>query len=331
MQENNSKKTLFKFAIPLLLIIVLITVIAILNPLGWGKKPTPTATTAATSSKLLDVNATTKAAPENKVKLSDKELEKQSQQFNSLLKQKRSAKGAVSGKELEFNWSMGWWDVEGKKACGIQIPKLSADAGSAELPRTIRELIPAPASPVDGKKNRIVYPEYKVDGPIVYPEVKDQFVANADGTINFNQRENDDSPTSPIQMKLRNGATLLPISPNPGDIGNSYIEGHTSNYSYVASDWNLIFAPFKEKSEPGETFFIYDCVGRKLVFKVFEAKEVIEPAGDEAWKDYADKRVVTLQGSVLKTRKDGKLYPDARWLTRGELDLEATKKANGVK
>jgi hypothetical protein len=330
MQENNSKKTLFKFAIPTLLIIVLIVVITILNPFGWGKKPT-LISSVTSSSKVLDVNATTKAAPENKVKLSNKELEKQSQQFNSLLKQKRSAKGAVSGKELEFNWSMGWWDVEGKKACGIDIPKIPSDAGSAEIPKTIRELIPAPEKPVDSKTSRIVYPEYNVDGPIVYPNVKDQFLTNPDGTINFNQRENDDSVNSPIQLKLREGATLLPISPNPGDIGNSYIEGHTSNYSYVASDWNLIFAPFKEKSEPGETFFIYDCQGRKLVFKVFEAKEVIEPAGDEAWKDYPDKRVVTLQGSVLKTRKDGKLYPDARWLTRGELDLEATKKANGVK
>ncbi len=336
MQQNNSKKTLFKFAIPALLILVLITVAGFLFRLGpFAVKPNNSS--AVSSAKLLDVDAKTKGAPENKIKLSDKELEKKSQQFNSLLKQTRSAKGAFSGKELEFNWYMGYWDAESKKACGIDTPALPKDAGSAEIPKTLKSIIPAPAKAIDNKKNRIVFEKYGVDGPLAYPQVKDQFIANSDGTIDFNKKINDPELANPsmeslnaMQLKLLDGATLLPIAPNPGEIGNAFIQGHSSNYPQLKSDWNKIFLPFQEKSKVGDTFTIYDCEGRKLIFNVFEAKEIADSA-DEAWRDYSDKRVVTLQSCILKTRPGGTIHPDARWLTRGELDIDATKKANGVK
>lgn len=337
MQDNNSKKTLFKFAIPALLILILLAVGSFLfHPFGLFASKSNSSAISSTKSGL-DVDAKTKAAPENKVKLSDKELEKKSQQFNSLLKQTRSAKGALSGKELEFNWYMGYWDAESKKACGIDTPTLPKETGSAEIPKTLKDLIPAPAKAIDSKKNRIVYEKYKVDGPLVYPQVKDQFVANADGTIDFNKKINDPELANPsveslnaMQLKLLDGATLLPIAPNPGELGNAFIQGHSSNYPQLKSDWNQIFTPFQEKSMVGDSFAIYDCEGRKLIFKVFEAKEIADSA-DEAWRDYADKRVVTLQSCILKKRADGTIHPDTRWITRGELDLDATKKANGVK
>jgi sortase (surface protein transpeptidase) len=328
MKETNSNKTLFKIAIPVLLIIVLL---AILFMLFGPKANTQQNTNTSTSSKLLDVKATTKSAPEKTAKLSDKELEKKSQQFNSLLKQKRSSIGAVSGNELEFNWYMGYWDAESKKTCGIETPGIPSDAGSMDIPVTLNSLIPAPEKPIDNKKNRIVYERFEVDGPVAYPQVKDQFVSDEAGVINFNEKMDDTAKNSPMQQKLLEGATLLPIAPNPGELGNAFIQGHTSNFRDVISDWNYIFTPFQQKSEVGDEFFIYDCEGRKLIFDVFEAKSVREPAADEAWQDYPDRRVVTLQGCILDTREDGSIHPDSRWLTRGELNLEKTKEANNIK
>ena len=130
----------------------------------------------------------------------------------------------------------------------------------------------------------------------------------------------------PIQIKLRDGVVHLteevhPYSVMPGEIGNSYIVGHSSNYSWVKSNYNEIFKPLEKRTQVGEEFIIYDKYGRELKFKVFETILIEETDTATAFKLFEGRRVVTLQTSVL-TWRGGVLIPTHRWLTRGELVLD---------
>ena len=336
LSDLTKNKAVLKYAVPAVLVILLIAIVSVV--LNSGSKSTPVVNnkSSSSSSVAVDMNASDVEKPKKEATLSDKEDDKKSQQINSLLKQKRKNK-------IEFVWYMGWWDVASKKKCNsdgttIAIPNIPSDAGSAEIPKQrLTDLVPVPSKPE--KKNIISYPEYKVEVPLVYTNLDDRFEKNSDGTINFNKTYSDDSAKSPIQQKLKKGVILEPMAPQPGETGNSYISGHTSNYSYVDSQYNTAFKPMESKTKVGEKFFVYDCEGRKLVFDVFEAKEITADDTDQAWKDYADKRVVSLQGSVLKKCAGGLeqacanqgcqgVCPTHRWITRGVLNVPESLKAN---
>jgi Sortase domain len=323
---SPKNKALFKFAVPAILVILLIAIIAYVISSGNKNENSTSKSTSSSSGLGVDMQASELEKAKKEAPYSTKEEDKQSQQINSQLKQKRFNK-------YEFVWNMGWWDVAAKKKCNsdgttINIPKIPANFdGSAEIPKKrLADIIPVPAKPE--KKNFISYPEYKVEVPLVYTNLEDRFEKNADSTINFNKTFTDDSASTPIQQKLKKGVILEPMAPQPGETGNSYISGHTSNYSYVDSQWNTAFKPLESKTKVGEKFYVYDCEGRKLSFKVVEAKEIKAEDTDEAWKDYPDKRIVTLQGSILRKDAKGVLMPTHRWLTRGELDVEDTLKIN---
>lgn len=323
--KSPKNKALYKYIIPAILVLTLIGIVSFV--LISGNKSNTSANYSKSSSSY-DLLASELEKPKNESKLSDKEDDSKSQQINSLLRVKRQS--PIS--DANFVWYQGWWDVSAKKQCNsdgttISIPKLPADAGAVDIPKErLADIVKVPAKPE--KKNFISYPAHKVEVPLIYTNLEDRFTKNQDGSINFNKTIPDDSPDSALQQKLKKGVILEPMAPQPGETGNAYISGHTSNYSFVDSAYNQAFKPLESSTKVGEQFYVYDCEGRKLVFDVFEVKEIKSNDTDEAWKDYPDKRVVTLQGSILKTRADGKLYPDARWLTRGSLNLEETTKAN---
>jgi hypothetical protein len=184
---------------------------------------------------------------------------------------------------------------------------------------SLDELIPvATQRPIT---NRLVWPEYGVDAPLIYSSLFDLFIVE-NGLINFNSYVDNNPTDSPIQTKLTQGVVHLAYTPLPGEIGNSYIVGHSSNFSSVISDYNEVFAPLTRQTKPGEIFTIYDHHGRELRFRVFEAIEVRTEDVGIAYNEYPkDKRVVTLQGSILE-RVNGRLQPTKRWITRGELIRE---------
>ncbi len=159
--------------------------------------------------------------------------------------------------------------------------------------------------------NYLFYPRFGVSVPIVYSAKEDVF--NPDGSY-----KNTNALNSTFQDKLRYGIVHLYTTPLPGEIGNSYIVGHSSNYASVSSQYNNIFKPLERASQAGDIFVIYDYQGRKLTFRVFEAFELTNvdslQSMREAYKRFGDKRVVTLQTSIVKS-------PSVidRWLTRGEL------------
>lgn len=189
---------------------------------------------------------------------------------------------------------------------------------------SLDELLACPQNPQ--QQNFLRYPQYNINTPIIYSELTDLFQTNPDGSINYTAPIEEDlnqGPLSnPIQRLLVDGIVHIAFTAKPGEVGNSYIVGHSSNYSSVRSDYNTIFKPIERISQPGEEFIIWDECGRELLFRVFETKAILEDEVEEAYRIYPERRVVTLQTSILEFVPGIGLYPTKRWLTRGELVLE---------
>lgn len=193
--------------------------------------------------------------------------------------------------------------------------------------KTLDELIKKPEQGL--KYSYLNYPKYKIQTPIQWANFESIYqkdISQKANSFDFEKIIQED-PTAiakgdyestPTQKLLKDGIVHLGFTVQPGEVGNSYIVGHSSNFSAVKSDYNYIFKPIQEKSQVGEEFFIYDQVGRELKFCVFDTLKIEESDIKEAYKEYPDKRVVTLQTSIL-TWKDGQIKPTHRWLTRGEL------------
>ncbi len=187
--------------------------------------------------------------------------------------------------------------------------------------KTLDELVPKPDSPQF--KSQLVYAKTKIKAPINWSKLEDLYEKNPDGTINVNkaitEKESDikagNYESTPIQKLLKLGSVHLADSVMPGEIGNSYIIGHSSNYRQVISNYNSIFATLQQAKE-GEEFIIFDLDGRELHFKVFESIVIDYDDVQTAYypKGIEGKRIVTLQASVLVNGK-----PLKRRLVRGEL------------
>jgi hypothetical protein len=182
---------------------------------------------------------------------------------------------------------------------------------AAERKPSLSDIIPVPSNPE--LINKFFYPRFNInDVPIIYSTKEDLFQTLPDGSLA--PRDLNDRFSSPIQIKLRDGIVHLYTTPLPGEIGNSYIVGHSSNYADIISPYNSVFKPLERRSSVGDEFIIYDMTGRKLTFRVFETKEIKADDSSEAYKSFGDRRVVTLQTSIVRS-------PTVidRWLTRGEL------------
>jgi hypothetical protein len=190
--------------------------------------------------------------------------------------------------------------------------------------QALEELVKKPEQGI--KTSYLIYPKYRVQAPIQYGDFKDLFQTREEGGFNFNGELIDQNPIeAPIQQKLKEGIVHLGYTVQPGDIGNSYIVGHSSNFGSVKSDYNTIFKPLESKTEVGEDFMIYDRYGRELKFCVFEALKIEEADIATAYKEFPGERVVTLQTSILGW-KNGQLQATHRWLTRGKMCNEITVK-----
>jgi sortase (surface protein transpeptidase) len=179
-------------------------------------------------------------------------------------------------------------------------------------------------------KEFLRYPEYNINAPLVYSKLSDFFESDDKGILKRDSKNQlipiVENPADiakgnyesvPIQRLLKNGVVHSAFTVEPGEIGNSYIVGHSSNFSTVQSAYNYIFKPIEKRSKVGEEFFIFDRDGRELRFRVFEVLEIQAEDVGAAYKNFGDKRVVTLQTSIL----DANFQPTKRWLTRGELVL----------
>jgi hypothetical protein len=178
-------------------------------------------------------------------------------------------------------------------------------------------------SSIQGQKNWLSFSKYGVEAPIINGSFEDFYNYDSNGEINLNDPiqesktaiANGNYESVPVQRLLKAGIVHLPISPAPGQVGNSYIIGHTSNFPQVRSLYNKIFKPFESKSRVGDEFTIWDHQCRQMTFRVYEAFAIGENDTATAYESVGNRRVVTLQGSIL----DANWQPTKRWLTRGEL------------
>lgn len=76
---------------------------------------------------------------------------------------------------------------------------------------------------------------------------------------------------------LKSGVVHYPCTPLPGDIGTSYISGHSSNYVWIKADFNQVFAKMGELADgatfkvtvvgqDGKDIRLYYVVQRKTVY-----------------------------------------------------------------
>jgi hypothetical protein len=237
----------------------------------------------------------------------------------------------ITNQLLSHGYNLGFIFSEPLLDLGMNLP---VKTGSKDIntdikqPKSLDDVISRPADPKKvEKRNLLEYPKYNITAPIQYANFEDLFDKNPDGTIKFESDpgSKNDPLDSPVQQKLVKGIVHTAFSVMPGEVGNSYIVGHTSNFNTVNSEYNTIFKPLESTSQSGEEFFIWDNYGRKLKFVVFEAIAIKEADVATAYKNFGDKRVVTLQGSILET-VNGFLQPTKRWLTRGELVVETLQK-----
>ncbi len=227
------------------------------------------------------------------------------------------------GYNLGYVWNSDLNKVDHKPPINTDINKQELDKKNTQ-PKNISEIIPIPLT--CERKNWFSFPKYKSDAPVNYASFQDMYYPDKNNFINLNNPIQESQAainagnylSVPIQRLLIKGIVHLPESPHPGQVGNSYIVGHTSNFSQVRSDFNFVFKPFERKSQVGDEFFIWDSECRKLKFKVFEVANILAEDINTAYKNFGDRRVVTLQGSIL----DSNYQPTRRWLTRGELVVE---------
>lgn len=82
---------------------------------------------------------------------------------------------------------------------------------------------------------------------------------------------------------LKSGVVHYPCTPLPGDIGTSYVSGHSSNYAWAKADYNQVFAKMNDLPD-GATFKV-TAVGQDgkdiRLFYVVQRKTVYE-ANDQA-------------------------------------------------
>ena len=242
-----------------------------------------------------------------------------------------------SGVNAGFVWETDVADLQQNIPFDHEFDKV-LDKESPRQPKPLDEVVPAPEDCPDTapylsikqKKNWLMYPKYEIEAPLQNGSFQDFYTTNQKtGEIDLNRPIEEDKnaiargnyESVPVQKMLKNGIVRLPITPAPGQVGNSYIIGHTSNFPQVISNYNTIFKPIERTSKVGEEFYIWDHRCRKMKFVVFESLAIREEDVDTAYKNFGDRRVVTLQGSILEL-VNGYLEPTKRWLTRGELVIE---------
>lgn len=114
------------------------------------------------------------------------------------------------------------------------------------------------------------------------------------------------------QKALEDGAAHFPDTAEPGQFGNAYIFGHSSDYLWSPGKYKTVFATLP-KIRLGDEIAVSDRGGNKFVYKVIESKKVA--ADDLSVLDQGDgtKKLLTIQTS----------YPIgtalARWVVIAEI------------
>jgi LPXTG-site transpeptidase (sortase) family protein len=119
-------------------------------------------------------------------------------------------------------------------------------------------------------ENRIIIPKLGKNIPLVDVSVGNNF--------DFDHMEN-------IFMKeLQKGIVRYPGTAQPGQIGNSFIFGHSSNYPWIQSEYNDVFSLLDTLTENDEIIVYYRQ--NKYTYRVTD-KKIVKPGDVKAleWRD----------------------------------------------
>lgn len=116
-------------------------------------------------------------------------------------------------------------------------------------------LIIDPSTTAVGLEPKIVIPKINVEIPVVYdePSIAEQAVQNA----------------------LERGVVHYATTPNPGELGNGVIFGHSANNILNKGKYKFAFVLLR-KLELGDTFYLQKD-GKRYVYRVFE-KKIVPPS-----------------------------------------------------
>lgn len=115
-------------------------------------------------------------------------------------------------------------------------------------------IIVDPSSTVVGPEPKIIIPKINVEIPVVYDEP----------SIEENA----------VQTALERGVLHYATTPNPGELGNAVIFGHSSNNILNRGKYKFAFV-LLSRLENGDTFMLQKG-GKRYVYKVFK-KEIVPP------------------------------------------------------
>jgi LPXTG-site transpeptidase (sortase) family protein len=105
----------------------------------------------------------------------------------------------------------------------------------------------------------------------------------------------DSGVESKVQKELESGVVHLAGTADPGEVGNAYIVGHSSNYKNAPGSYNQVFRRLPD-IKPGDEIDVYRS-GKLLRFEVYHT-EVVQPT--ELWvmsQETSGEKILTLQTS----------------------------------
>lgn len=109
-----------------------------------------------------------------------------------------------------------------------------------------------PSSPPPIGADKILIPTLGVDAPIVYATARNE---------------------KAFQLALRDGVTHYPGTALPGEIGNVFLFGHSSDFSWAQGDYKTVFALLPHMI-PGEFITVSGPDNIPHIYKIFETKVV---------------------------------------------------------
>lgn len=172
--------------------------------------------------------------------------------------------------------------------------QLHADSQTIEeAPFNIQSLIPTKPSvsvsfEITPYENRIIIPKIGKNIPLVD-------IAGESG-FDFDHMENI------FMQELEKGVVRYPGTALPGQAGNAFIFGHSSNYPWIKGDYNDVFALI-DHLEFGDKIIVY-YNQKKLVYTIRE-KKIIKPGDVKALERDSNKSELSLMtcwpiGTTLK-------------------------------
>ena len=143
-------------------------------------------------------------------------------------------------------------------------------------------VIPAPEQGGDpyllklaGTPNRLLIPALGVDAPVVEAATRTQ---------------------AAYRVALREGVTHLPGTAEPGDVGNAYLFGHSSDLPWAPGDYKTVFALLPEIAR-GTRIYVTDADGNAFAYVSGDTR-VVKTNDLSVTEDPGNgKRTLTLQTS----------------------------------